>query len=96
MLADTMPWFCGLRFRFIGLDFLYPLEKRLLGYDSGGWKKATLLLRWLPPAQVLIMIFFRIQAIATRDTSHNEITRYLGKEFINSGFQTLVNRRRRD
>ena len=96
MLADTMPWFLPVFvFSLLAWIFYSPLERRLLGYDSGGWKKAALLLRWLPPAQVLIMIFFRIQAIATRDTSHNEITRYLGQG-SSSRFQTLVNRRRRD
>ena len=80
MLADSMPWFLPVFvFSLLAWIFYSPLEKRLLGYDSGGWKKVTLLLRWLPPAQVLIMIFFRVQAIATRDASHNEITRYLGK-----------------
>ena len=70
--------------------FYNPIEKRLKGYDNRNWDKVALLLRWLPPTQVLIMILYRSQAIISRNMSHNEIARYLGVgNFSSQDFKLL-------
>jgi hypothetical protein len=79
MLGDSLPWFLPLFvFGLLGWVCYEPIEKYAIRKNTQFWTKAMIALRWLPPAQLLLMLFIRIISLIQRDLSHLEIAQYLG------------------
>jgi len=62
-----LPWFLPLFvFGLLGWVCYEPIEKYAIRKNTQFWTKAMIALRWLPPAQLLLMLFIRIISLIQR------------------------------
>ena len=74
-----MPWFLPLFvFGLLAWIFYETVEKYANRKDTPFWLKAIILVRWLPPIQLMFMLFIRLISLVQRDLAHIEIAQYLG------------------
>ena len=92
MLGDTMPWFLPL---FVFGLFAWVFNEAIQTYakkkNSSFWLKAILVIRWLPPVQLLLLLIVRLIALVQRDLTHIEIAQYMGPgEFSFSDLKLIL------
>lgn len=91
MIGDTLPWFLPLFvFGLLAWVFYEAIEKYVLRKGSPFGEKALVALRWLPAAQLVVMLITRSISLIQRDLSHLEVAQYLGVGTYHSSDLKLI------
>ena len=91
MIGDTLPWFLPLFvFGLLAWVFYEAIETYVLRKGSPFGEKALVALRWLPAAQLVVMLITRSISLIQRDLSHLEVAQYLGAGTYHSSDLKLI------